>query len=59
MPATPGFGDTVFGTRGVTDHDRYLASGTQSLSNIVKIVLGRGSSVTGPGSSATPGQASG
>jgi pimeloyl-ACP methyl ester carboxylesterase len=52
MPATPGFGDTVFGTRGVTDHDRYLAPGTQSLDNIVKIVLGRDSSVTGPDSSA-------
>ncbi len=52
MPATPGFGGTVFGTRGVTDHDRYLAPGTQSLSNIVKIVLGLGSSVTGPDSPA-------
>jgi len=51
MPATPGFGDTVFGTRGVTDHDRYLAPGTQSLSNIAKIVLGRDTSVTGPDSS--------
>jgi Alpha/beta hydrolase of unknown function (DUF1023). len=56
MPATPGFGDTVFGTGGVTDHDHYLAPGTQSLSNIVKIVLGRYSSVTGPDSSAVPGQ---
>jgi pimeloyl-ACP methyl ester carboxylesterase len=59
MPVTPGFGDRVFGTRGVTDHDHYLAPGTQSLSNIVKIVLGRDSSVTGPGSSAVTGQASG
>jgi len=52
MPATPGFGDTVFGTRGVTDHDRYLAPGTQSLDNIVTIGLGRDSLVTGPDSSA-------
>jgi len=52
MPATPGFGDTVFGTRGVTDHDGYLASGTQSLDNIVRIVLGRDSLVTGPDSPA-------
>ena len=59
MPAAPGFGDRVFGTHGVTDHDRYLAPGTQSLSNIVNIVLGRDSSVTGPDSAATPGQASG
>jgi pimeloyl-ACP methyl ester carboxylesterase len=59
MPATPGFGDRVFGTGGVTDHDHYLAPGTQSLSNIVKIVLGRDSSVTWPDSPATPGRASG
>ena len=62
MPTSPGFGDRVFGTRGVTDHDHYLAPGTQSLSNIVEIVLGRDSSVTGPNLSALPalpGQASG
>ena len=59
MPTTPGFGDRVFGTRGVSDHDHYLAPGTQSLGNIVQIVLGRDTSVTGPGSSAAPGQASG
>jgi hypothetical protein len=58
-PTTPGFGDTVFGTKGVIDHDHYLAPGTQSLTNIVKIVLGRDSSVTGPNSSALPAQASG
>lgn len=52
MPATPGFGDTVFGTRGVTDHDQYLARGTQSLGNIVRIMLGRDAQVTGPGSPA-------
>ncbi|MEP7035189.1 MAG: alpha/beta hydrolase [Dermatophilaceae bacterium] len=52
MPATAGFGDSVFGTRGVTDHDGYLAPGTQSLDNIVKIVLGRGSLVTRPDSPA-------
>ncbi|MBE3076784.1 MAG: hypothetical protein IMZ75_17945 [Actinobacteria bacterium] len=59
MPTTPGFGGLVFGTGGVTDHDHYLAPGTQSLGNIVEIVLGRGSSVTGPNSSALPRQASG
>jgi pimeloyl-ACP methyl ester carboxylesterase len=52
MPATPGFGDRVFGTRGVAGHDHYLAPGTQSLSNIVQIVLGRDASVTGPPASA-------
>lgn len=59
MPTTPGFGDRVFGTRGVTDHDHYLAPGTQSLANIVEILLGRDSSVTGPNLSAVPGQPSG
>jgi len=59
MPTTPGFGDRVFGTRGVTDHDHYLAPGTQSLGNIVEIVLGHDSSVTGPDFTAGPGQASG
>jgi pimeloyl-ACP methyl ester carboxylesterase len=59
MPTTPGFGDRVFGTRGVTDHDQYLAPGTQSLANIVEIVLGRDSSVTGPNFSAASVQASG
>lgn len=48
MPTTPGFGGRVFGTRGVIDHDHYLAPGTQSLRNIVEIVRGRDSSVTGP-----------
>ena len=59
MPTTPGFGDRVFGTGGVTDHDHYLRSGTQSLANIVEIVLGRDTSVSAPDSSAGPGQASG
>jgi pimeloyl-ACP methyl ester carboxylesterase len=59
MPTTPGFGDRVFGTGGVIDHDHYLAPGTQSLANIVAIVLGRDSSVTGPNFSALPVQASG
>jgi pimeloyl-ACP methyl ester carboxylesterase len=59
IPTTPGFGDRVFGTRGVTDHDHYLAPGTQSLGNIVEIVLGRDASVTGPDLSGAPGQASG
>jgi pimeloyl-ACP methyl ester carboxylesterase len=59
LPVTPGFGATVFGTNGVTDHDQYLASGTQSLGNIVSIVLGLDSSVTGPNSVALPVQASG
>jgi pimeloyl-ACP methyl ester carboxylesterase len=59
LPTTPGFGDRVFGTNGVIDHDHYLAPGTQSLANIVHIVLGRDSSVTGPNLSAVPGQASG
>jgi pimeloyl-ACP methyl ester carboxylesterase len=58
MPTTPGFGDRVFGTHGVTDHDQYLAPGTQSLSNIVKIVLGHDSSVVGPDSAASSSQAS-
>jgi pimeloyl-ACP methyl ester carboxylesterase len=62
MPTTPGFGAKVFGTNGVVDHDHYMAPGTQSLSNIVDIVLGRGSLVTGPSFAALstqPGQASG
>jgi hypothetical protein len=59
LPTTPGFGDRVFGTNGVVDHDHYLAPGTQSLGNIVSIVLGRESSVTGPNSVALPLQASG
>jgi hypothetical protein len=59
MPTTPGFGDSVFGTRGVTDHDHYLAPGTQSLRNIVEIVLGRDASVTGPGTLPAPDQAFG
>jgi pimeloyl-ACP methyl ester carboxylesterase len=58
-PTTPGFGDSVFGTNGVIDHDHYLAPGTQSLANIVDIVLGRGSSVTGPNFSPLPAQVSG
>jgi hypothetical protein len=49
----------VFGTRGVIDHDHYLAPGTQSLANIVEILLGRDSSVTGPNLAPVPGQASG
>jgi len=59
LPTTPGFGDRVFGTTGVVDHDHYLAPGTQSLGNIVSIVLGRDASVTGPNSVALPVQASG
>jgi len=47
-PTTQGFGDRVFGTRGVTDHDHYLSSGTQSLANIADIVLGRDASVSAP-----------
>jgi pimeloyl-ACP methyl ester carboxylesterase len=47
-PTTQGFGDRVFGTRGVTDHDHYLSSGTQSLANIVEILLGRDASVSAP-----------
>lgn len=47
-PTTQGFGDRVFGTRGVTDHDHYLGSGTQSLANIADIVLGRDASVSAP-----------
>ena len=59
LPATSGFGARVFGTNGVIDHDHYLAPGTQSLANIVSIVLGRDSLVTGPNSVALPIQASG
>ena len=59
LPAAPGFGARVFGTTGVIDHDHYLAPGTQSLGNIVDIVLGRDSRVTGPNFSAVPAQASG
>ena len=58
LPATAGFGARVFGTNGVTDHDHYLAPGTQSLTNIALIVLGLDSSVTGPNSVALPVQAS-
>jgi hypothetical protein len=59
LPVTPGFGATVFGTNGVTDHDHYLAPGTQSLANIVSIVLGRDSLVTRPNSGARSVQVSG
>jgi pimeloyl-ACP methyl ester carboxylesterase len=59
LPTTAGFGGRVFGTNGVIDHDHYLAPGTQSLGNIVEIVLGRASLVTGPTSAALTGQASG
>jgi len=55
LPTTPGFGDKVFGTNGVIDHDHYLAPGTQSLANIVDISLGRDSSVTGSDSLPLPG----
>ena len=58
-PTTQGFGDRVFGTGGVSDHDHYLSSGTQSLANIVEIVLGRDTAVSAPGSSAATVQASG
>jgi pimeloyl-ACP methyl ester carboxylesterase len=58
MPTTPGFGATVFGTNGVIDHDHYLAPGTQSLANIVAIVLERDPSVTGPNFAALSVQAS-
>jgi pimeloyl-ACP methyl ester carboxylesterase len=59
LPVTPGFGGRVFGTSGVVDHDHYLAPGTQSLDNIVDIVLGRDSSVTRPKVPSLPGHASG
>jgi hypothetical protein len=55
MPTTPGFGCRVFGTNGVVDHDHYLAPRTQSLANIVDIVLGHDSAVTGPNFSALGG----
>lgn len=58
-PTTRGFGDRVFGTRGVTDHDHYLSAGTQSLANIVDIVLGRDTAVSAPDSSTATVQASG
>jgi pimeloyl-ACP methyl ester carboxylesterase len=54
MPTTAGFGASVFGTNGVIDHDHYLSPGTQSLSNVVDIVLGRDSLVTGPSFAALP-----
>lgn len=59
LPTTPGFGGRVFDTSGVIDHDHYLAPGTQSLSNIVGIVLGLDSSVTKPSLPVLPAQASG
>ena len=59
MPTAPGFGDRVFGTGGVTDHDHYFAAGTQSQANIVEILLGRGTAVTGPSLPAPTAQASG
>lgn len=59
LPATPDFGARVFGTSGVVDHDHYLAPGTASLANIVSVVLGRDSAVTGPNSLTLPPQASG
>lgn len=59
MPTTPGFGDRIFGTKGVTDHDQYLAPGTQSLGNIADIVDGVDSSVTGPDLKPVSVQASG
>jgi pimeloyl-ACP methyl ester carboxylesterase len=59
LPITPGFGARVFGTNGVSDHDHYLAPGTQSLDNIVSIVLGLDSAVTGSSPVTLPVQASG
>jgi len=59
LPAAPGFGARVFGTNGVVNHDHYLAPGTQSLRNIVSIVLGADARVTGPSSVSLPLQASG
>jgi hypothetical protein len=59
LPAAPGFGARVFGTNGVLDHDHYLAPGTQSLANIVSIVLGFDASVTGTSSLPLSAQASG
>ena len=59
LPVTFGFGATVFGTNGVTDHDHYLAPGTQSLANIVSIVLGRDSLVTRPNAGVSSVQVSG
>jgi hypothetical protein len=59
LPTTPGFGDKVFGTKGVTDHDQYLVPGTQSLGNIVDVVVGLDSSVTGPNLKPLSVQASG
>ena len=58
-PTTQGFGDRVFGTRGVADHDHYLSAGTQSLVNIVDIVLQRDTAVSAPDSSTATVQASG
>jgi len=59
LPTTAGFGGRVFGTSGVIDHDHYLAPGTQSLGNIVSIVLGLDAAVTGTSSVPLTVQASG
>jgi hypothetical protein len=59
LPITPGFGGLVFDTSGVIDHDHYLAPGTQSLRNIVGIVLELDSSVTRPSLPVQPAHASG
>lgn len=46
-PTSPGFGATVFDTGEITGHSRYYEPGSESLSNIARIVLGRIDEVTG------------
>jgi hypothetical protein len=46
QPADPSFGARPFATTGVTNHDRYLAPGTASLTNIAAITLAHDNEVT-------------
>jgi hypothetical protein len=45
-PTAPGFGARLLDTGGARGHDGYYAPGTESLTNLARIVLGRTSEVT-------------
>lgn len=45
-PVDPAFGARVFRTGAATGHDQYYAEGTESLANIVRVVVGRAAEVT-------------
>lgn len=46
QPVSAAFGALRFGTRGATGHADYYGQSTESLANLARIVLGRGSEVT-------------